>query len=39
MPLSIAIIKIQNNAGEGQTTMKPRVNELKCIKVHNMQLI
>lgn len=38
MPLLIAIMKIPNNAGEGQTTMKPWLNELKC-SVHNQQLI
>lgn len=31
VPLLIAVLKIPNNAGEGQTTMKPWLNELKCM--------
>lgn len=31
MPLFIAIMKTLNNGGEGQTTMKPWLNELKCM--------
>ena len=29
-PLSVAIMKLLKNAGEGQSTMKPWLNELKC---------
>lgn len=31
MPLFTAIMKTLNNAGEGQITIKPWLNELKCM--------